>query len=130
MKKGNKHVKSNSYLFEKQLAKRAKIANVEKLGYLKNLIMEKFQEQRQGDDADSGRKIREATLQDGEIRRLREKLRSLLVGFATHKLVGGELRPCFADQNIQEEYDHTVLLIEERHEEIKRLFGQQNRKKE
>ncbi|WP_333862832.1 hypothetical protein [Sphingobacterium sp.] len=85
--------------------------------------MEKFQEQRQGDDADSGLKIREATLQDGEISRLREKLRSLLVGFATHELVEGELRPCFTDQKIQEEYDHTVLLIEERHEEIKRLFG-------
>ena len=123
MKKCNKCVKSNSYLFEKQLAKRAKIGNVKKLGYLKKLIMRKFQEQRQEDDADSGRKIREATLQDAEIRRLREKLKSLLVGFAAHKLVGGELRPCFTDQKIQEEYDHTVLLIEERHEEIKRLFG-------
>lgn len=85
--------------------------------------MEKFQEQRQEDDAESGRKISEATLQDAEIRRLREKLKSLLVGFAAHKLVGGELQPCFTDQKIQEEYDHTVLLIEERHEEIKRLFG-------
>jgi hypothetical protein len=35
VKKGNKRVKNNSYLFEKQLAKRAKIGNVKKLGYLK-----------------------------------------------------------------------------------------------
>ncbi|MCS4164292.1 hypothetical protein HS960_05970 [Sphingobacterium paramultivorum] len=85
--------------------------------------MEKFEDQWQDGDADVGRKIREATLNDEEIGRLREKLKSLLGKFAEHKLVEGELHPFFRDQKVQDEYDHTVLLIEKRHAEIKGLFS-------
>jgi hypothetical protein len=85
--------------------------------------MEKFEDQWQDGDADVGRKIREATFNDEEIGRLRVKLKSLLVEFAEHKLVEGELHPFFRDQNVQDEYDHTVLLIEKRHAEIKGLFS-------
>jgi hypothetical protein len=85
--------------------------------------MEKFEDQWQDGDKDVGGKIREATLKDEEISRLREKLKSLLVKFAEHRLVGGELYPFFRDQKVQDEYDNTVLLIEKRHAEIKALFS-------
>ncbi|MNK17433.1 hypothetical protein D3C87_356230 [compost metagenome] len=85
--------------------------------------MEKFEDQWQDGDADVRGKIREAALNDEEIGRLREKLKSLLVKFADHKLVEGELQPFFRDQKVQEEYDNTVLLIEKRHAEIKGLFS-------
>lgn len=81
--------------------------------------MEKYKSQRQIDYEVIGQKIREATLIDEEIKRLRERLKELLVNYAVHGLVDGELYPFFTDRKIQEKYDHTVFLIEQRHDEIK-----------
>ncbi|WP_343320241.1 hypothetical protein [Sphingobacterium multivorum] len=81
--------------------------------------MEKYKTQRQIDYELAGKRIYEATQNDTRIKELREQLKSLLVNFAVHGLVNGELYPFFTDKKIQDAYDRTVSLIEERHEEIK-----------
>lgn len=81
--------------------------------------MEKYKSQRQIDYEVAGKKIYEATQNDPVIAELRERLRSLLVNFAVHGLVDGELYPFFTDKNVQDAYDRTVSLIEQRHDEIK-----------